>query len=132
MAKVNYRSQFSYSFAGQSTVIRPRVSIGASGAPTLVSATGMGLESITRNSAGNYTLLLSGPAYELMGLECAIISGASAPAAPSLNIVSQAVATIAAPTIIIQFRDIAGAAADPASGEILLLQIDLNRSSTGC
>ena len=132
MPKLNYRSQFSSSFAGQAVVLRPRVSIGASGAPTIVSGTGMGVDSITRNSAGNYTILLSGPAYELMGISADIISGVSAPAAPSMNIESQAVGTIAAPTVIVQFRDIAGAAADPASGEILLIQIDLNRSSTGC
>lgn len=132
MAKVNYRSQFSYSFAGQAVVLRPRVSIGAAGAPTIVSGTGMGIDSITRLGAGEYSILLSGPAYELMGVQSAIISGASAPAAPSMNIVSQAVGTIAAPTVVIQFRDIAGVAADPANGEILLLQIDLNRSSTGC
>lgn len=132
MAKVAYRSQFSYGFAGQACVLRPQYSIGASGAATLVSGTGMGVESITRNSAGNYTILLSGSFFQLLDLRMAIESGASAPAAPSLNIVSQAVGTVAAPAIIIQMRDIAGAAADPASGEILRLSIDLNRSSTGC
>lgn len=132
MAKINYRSQFIYGFAGQPVVLRPRVSIGASGAPTLVAMTGMGVDSVTRISAGQYSLALSNSFYELMGVSAISISGSSAPAAPGLNIVSQAVTSATAPAIVIQFRDGSGAAADPASGEILLISITLNRSSTGC
>lgn len=132
MAKVNYRSQFKYSFAGQPVALTPIVAIGASGAPTIQAATGMGVDSMVRNSAGNYTLTLSGPAFQLLNIRASFQSGTSAPAAPSMNIVSSAVNAIAAPVIVLQFRDITGAAADPASGEIMYLQIDLNRSSTGC
>lgn len=131
MPKVNYRSQFSYGFAGQPVVLRARVSIGASGAPTIASGTGMGITSITRNSAGDYSILLSQAFYALLDVRCAINSGASAPAAPFMNIESNAVSTAAAPTLRLQFRDLAGAAADPASGEVLHLSIELDRSSVG-
>lgn len=132
MAKVNYRSQFSYSFAGQAVKLMPKVSFGASGAPTLVSGTGMGVESVTRNGAGDYSILLSNTFAQLLNVDVAFDSGTSAPAAPSLNIRSNAVSTIAAPVLRVQFRNIAGAATDPASGEIAYFIIELNRSSTGC
>lgn len=132
MPKVNYRSQFSYSFAGQRVSILAKISIAAAGAPTLVSGTGMGVSSVTRNGAGDYSLLLDQAFYSLLGVNVSILSGTSAPAAPSMNIRADSVAVPAAPLVRVQFRDISGAAADPASGEVLYLIIDLNRSSTGC
>lgn len=131
MPKVNFRSQFSYGFAGQPVVLRAQVAIGASGAPTIASNTGMGIQSITRNSAGDYSVLLSQAFFQLLDARCAINSGSSAPAAPLMNIESNTVSTASAPTLRLQFRDLTGAAADPASGEILHLSIELNRSSTG-
>lgn len=130
MAKVNYRSQFSYSFAGQPVVLRAKVSIGASGAATIDSGTGMGIESVTRGvSAGLYAIVLSDKFRDLLDVRAVFASGSSAPAAPMLNIVSESVAS---GTLSIQMRDAAGVAADPASGEDMYLIIELNRSSTGC
>lgn len=56
----------------------------------------------------------------------AINSGSSAPAAPAMWIKADAVAS--AGTIRIVTND-AGTATDPASGEVLLLEIVLNDSS---
>lgn len=131
MSKINYRSQFSYSFAGQAVVIRAKVSIAAAGAPTIVAGTGMGIQSITRNSAGDYSILLSNPFFALLDARVSIDSGASAPAAPFMNIEADTTTSVAAPTLRVQFRDIAAAAADPASGEVLHLSLEFNRSSTG-
>jgi hypothetical protein len=119
------------SYAGQFVKLMAKVSIGASGAPTIASKSGMGISSIVRNSAGNYTINLTQAFYNLFGIQVVSISGSSAPAAPLLNIVSNNVQTSSAPSVIIQLRNASGAATDPASGEVLLIEIDLNRSSTG-
>jgi len=118
--------QFSYSYERDLAHIVPKISIGASGAPTIVN--GKGVVSVVRNSAGNYTLTLKDPFYLLMGVSCTSISGSSAPAAPILNVVSETVNSTK--TIIIQLRDSAGVATDPASGEILMMHILLRMAST--
>lgn len=128
MANFNYRSQFMYSNAGNFTKLLMKVSIGAAGAPTIVAGTGMGITSMARTAAGRYVITLSKSFNSLLGLSVVSRSGASAPAAPGLNITTDAVSSSPA-TITIQFRDIAAAAADPASGEVLYVEIDLNSSS---
>lgn len=127
--KVNFRSQFSYSFSGQKVVISARVSIAAAGAPTLVSGTGMGIASITHNSTGDYTIALNNSAAALLDLRISHQSGNAAPAAPITNIRTNSVTSATAPLVRIQTRDLTGTLADPASGEILLLTIEVNRSS---
>jgi hypothetical protein len=129
MANFNYRSQFAYSYAGQKVTLLAKVTIGASGAPTLVSTTGMGISSITRTATGKYAILLTNAFASLLDVNVNFISGTSAPAAPAVNVVTDAVSTASAPTLTIQCRDIAAAAADPANGETMLIAIDLNRSS---
>ena len=119
--------QFQYSYERDLAHIVPVISIGASGAPTIQN--GKGLVSIVRNSTGNYTLTLKDNFYLLMGVTCTSLSGSSAPAAPLLNIVSQTVNS-STKTIVIQLRDVAGVAADPASGEILMMHILLRMAST--
>lgn len=127
----NFRSQFNYSMAGKAETIRAKVAIGALGAPTIASGTGAGILSIARTAAGAYTVVLKSPSFALTAVRASIVSGASAPAAPLLNIVSETVNSSAAPSILLQFRDIAEAAADPASGEVIHLTIELNGSNTG-
>jgi hypothetical protein len=131
MSNFNYRSQFHSSYAGQMVSLLAKISIGASGAPTLIPNTGMGIASIVRNSAGNYTINLSNTFYSLMGVRVTNVSGASAPAAPLVNVAVDAVKVAAAPLVTIQTRNVSNAATDPASGEILQIELLLNRSSTG-
>lgn len=131
MANRNYRSQFSYGYAGQPVTLRAKVSIGAAGAPTIQSSTGMAITSITRNSAGDYSILLSEPYASLMRVQAIFQSGASAPAAPGINIRTDAVSTAAAPIVRITCRNLSGTATDPASGEVMYIAIELNNSSTG-
>lgn len=119
--------QFRYSYERDLVDIQAKIAIGASGAPTLTRA--RGIVSMTRNSAGNYTVVLKDRAFLFMVARASFISGSSAPAAPLMNVVSEQVNN-STPSLIIQFRDIAGAAADPASGEVLLLQIENRNSST--
>lgn len=128
MANLRYRSQFQYSFAGQQVVLFAQVAIGASGAPTIAANTGLGISTIVRNSAGNYTITFSNAFATLLDLDVNSISGASAPAAPAFNIVANGVASS---TLQFQLRNNSGVATDPASGEILLISVTMDRSSVG-
>lgn len=128
MANRNFRSQFSYSWAAQAVTLRLHVDIGGTGAPTLTSGTGMGVTSITRNSAGDYSILLANNYSVLMGCQVMFHSGASAPTAPLVNIESQAVSNLAAPILRLQCRNLSGVETDPASGEAMYIQITLNNS----
>jgi hypothetical protein len=118
--------QFSYSYERDLVRIPMKISIGASGAPTIVN--GKGLVSITRNSAGNYTLVMKDVYNVFMGMDVMFISGSSAPAAPSVNMVSEAISSTKA--IVIQCRNISAAATDPASGEVMLIEIVCRNAST--
>jgi hypothetical protein len=124
MSNFNYRSQFNFSFSAKPVVLRMQVSFGSSGAPT-ISSGGMGISSITRNSAGDYTILLSKKFANLMMLNSMMISS-SAPAAPELRVKADAVASAGSLEIVFSA---AGVATDPASGEKVLLEIVLNDSS---
>src|SRR5882757_4291677 len=98
--------QFRYSYERDVTEVMLKMSIAAAGAPTIIN--GKGVVSVTHNSAGNYSILLKDIAYLMLGGDCLINSGASAPAAPSMNVVSE---TVNSTKIVrVQFRDIAGAA----------------------
>lgn len=129
MANRNYRSQFAYSYAGKKVSLHARVSFGASGAPTIVSGSGMGIASISRVSAGRYTVTLQDPYAALLGVRHTLISS-SAPAAPALYVASDSSSSLSAPTMIIQFNA-AGTATDPASGEVALLELIFNSATTG-
>lgn len=128
MANRNFRSQFRYGYAVP-VDLRMSVSIGASGAPTIDSGTGMGIASIVHNSTGDYSITLSDAYSALLGLRVNFLSGNAAAAAPLVNIRSNAVSTLSAPVLRIQTRDLTGTLADPASGEKMLVVIELNQSS---
>lgn len=120
--------QFRYSYERDLVDTQAKITIGATGAPTLTLA--KGIASITRNSAGNYTIVMQERMYLLTDVKCSFISGSSAPAAPMFNVVSEQVNN-ATPSMIVQFRAIDNSTAtDPASGEVLLLHIQCRSAST--
>lgn len=124
-----YMTQFRYSLENAVVDLYLRVSIGASGAPTLVSGQNKGVLSIVRNSAGNYTITLTDSYRRLLNAEQKFIVATGVPAAPSMNIVSDNVATLATPTVVIQ--TVTGSTpTDPANGEIMLLQLSLKNSGS--
>ncbi len=127
MASSKIKFQFRYSYERDLIDTQAKISIAGSGAPTLTQA--KGIASITHNSAGNYTIVMQERTYLLMDVKASFISGASAPAAPIINVVSEQVNN-ASPSLIIQCRDLSGAAADPASGEVMLLHIQCRSAST--
>lgn len=120
--------QFDYKYERDLVRIVAKITIGNTGAPTLTNA--KGIASMTRDAAGKYTVNLKDNYFLFMRANASFISGTSAPAAPSMNVVSEQVNSASAPKVVIQFRDIAGSAADPASGEVMLLEIVMRMAST--
>lgn len=128
MANPKYaKNQFSYSFA-QPEHLFGKISFGASGAPTIAANTSMGINSISRVSAGKYNITLSHSYFALLNLKHVFNSGSSAPASPGMYISSDTSSSVSAPVIQIVFNA-AGTPTDPASGEIVLLDICLQKSS---
>lgn len=99
-----------------------RVTIGASGAPTLV--TPVGIASISRTSAGLYVLTLQ-DSYNNLKFFSGIHLNSSA---EDLTFELSAEDVVSAKTIT--FRTQTGAVAtDPANGDVLLLKIELKNTS---
>lgn len=123
--------QFRYSYERDIYEIFMKVNIGASGAPTIPTSSAKGVTSITRNSAGLYTIVLQQTYNRLLDVNVQSISGSSAQAAPMVTVVSETVATAATKNIVLQFRAIDNSTAtDPASGEVLLIRFALRNAST--
>ena len=118
--------QFQYSYERDLVRMPIKITIGDTGAPTLTN--GKGVVSVVRDSAGKYTITLKDNFNTMLAMSATINSGSSAPTAPAINVVSQDVTT--AKTVVIQCRDIAAAAADPASGEIIMLELVMRNAST--
>lgn len=126
MANRQFTSQFNYSFMGMPVTLSAFVLFGAAGAPTLLATRKKGFESITRNSAGNYTFVLADK-YQGFLTAC-LAQVASPPAAPFVFAVSNTVNTTR--TVVIQYYAVDGVTpTDPASGEQLRLQFMLNSST---
>jgi len=121
-------NQFSFSLVKAKVFLFGKVAIGASGAPTISTANSKGITSITRNSAGKYTLVLQDQYAAFLNVHASVLLASGLPAVLGYAVVSEAVASTAK-TIVIQFLDAAGAAADPDSGAVLYFTIILNNSS---
>lgn len=130
-----YYQQFQKTLVKEVVSVFAKVSIGASGAPTLLNyASCQGIMSIVRNSAGQYTLVLGQPtpvpghvdqyAFLLNVEQSIIFSGI--PAAPIFSVVSESVSS--AGSITFQYSSVAGSATDPDSGSVLLLEFKLKNT----
>lgn len=98
------------------------VAIAAAGAPTLTRGTG--IASISRNSAGDYSITLSDTYNRLM--HCNVMQLVATAQDANWQIVSETVAS----TKIIRVRCLtAGVATDPSSGSRLFVKIDVKNSS---
>jgi hypothetical protein len=100
------------------------VAIGASGAPTINKA--LGVESITRDSAGVYILTLQDKYTRLVAVNAVQLVAS----AQDLNIQLEAEDVDGAKTITLRCVS-AGVETDPANGSRLLINIDLKNSSVG-
>lgn len=101
-----------------------KISIGATGAPTLVNPGSLGIASVARTSAGLYKITLQ-DAYPKLAYVTGIVLSSTAEDI-TFQVKAEAVAT--SKTIDL-FTLTAGVATDPASGDVLLLKIDLKNTS---
>jgi len=99
------------------------IAIGAAGAPTLTE--GLGVASVARDSAGVYVLTLQDKYNRLMAAQVSILSAAAEDIHSQLE--AEAVAT--AKTVTFRCIDAAAAETDPASGDRILVRLDLKNSS---
>ena len=120
--------QFRYSFEREVVEYFAVVTIGATGAPTLT--IGKGITSITRNSAGQYTIRLQDASAKLLSCSVMFDSGTSAAAAPMVVVEGEDVEDIVTPEVILQCRAIDNSTAtDPADGERMLIKLAVRNSS---
>lgn len=117
--------QFRFSMEKYVVELWAQVAIGATGAPTLNAANSKGIASIARTGAGAYTVTLQDTYYRF--LDCQAVFVAANPASPVMHVVSENVA--AAKTVLLQFRDYAGAATDPGNGDVLRMRFSMSNSS---
>lgn len=114
-----------------------KVSIGSTGAPTLVSSPPsrcLGVYSMTRTGAGAYTIKFGLNSTTLDTYQRLLYAGfvdlkSTAPAESDMYVVADNSALLTNPNIQIQFVDVAGAAVDPSSGSVLLIKIELSNTT---
>lgn len=126
MAGRRFRSQFRLSWEAKSCDLFAKISIGAAGAPTLT--WGTGIKSVTRNSAGNYSIALQDNYAALIDAEAKFIVSGAAPAAPVVVVDTDSSSSASAPLVKIVCYS-GATATDPASGEKILLKLCLRDSS---
>lgn len=123
-----YMQQFLFGFNHMLTFLEGNVSIGASGAVGTLK--GSGIASVTKNSTGNYTIVLEDKYMKLLGSDFSFVS-ASFSGVFSVEIVDASVdAHVQDGTgINIVCYDATGAAVNPASGAVLYFNFMLRNSS---
>jgi hypothetical protein len=117
--------QFYNSFIPNMTALYGSVAIGAAGAPTLSAIHSMGIDSISRVSAGKYLVTLNKKYQRLVFASASFVATGGA-AAPNLAVDTDSVAS--AGTLIV-LTQAGGVSSDPAPGETMLLKIELKDSS---
>lgn len=124
--------QFRYSAERDLVELFAKVTIGSTGAPTLTAT--KGITSITRNSTGNYTIVLKDNYNLLLDTSVATICPAPGATASDWCVVSETVNSTK--TIVIQTSAATAAgntalvATDPASGDVLMIRMTMRNAST--
>jgi len=124
-----YMNQFYNSLVKGKTALYGQFAVGATGAPTISAVNSQGIRTIVRGTAGKYTITLQDTYYAFLWMDAKVLLASGLPAALGVCIVSQAVNNATTPTVVIQFVDAAGAAADIDSGATVYFKIDLNSVS---
>lgn len=105
-----------------------KVTIGAAGAPTLVTSNqSKGFASISRSAAGKYDVTLQDAYYKFFGCHVTFETDGSGPAAPDTSVYDQAV-TDNPGTFSILCQN-GGVDTDPASGEVMYIHLVVGNSS---
>lgn len=120
--------QFNYTYERDIVTLYARLTVtNGSGAVTMTHS--KGINSITRNSAGDYTLALKSNFNLLMAAEMVTINSTGISASPNLGVKLDHVATAGAPAVEIVMSS-GGVATDPASGDIILIKLQCRNAST--
>jgi hypothetical protein len=116
-----------------------KVAIGSSGAATLSAVNSKGVVSVTHNATGRYTFVFGTntalpldtfvKVLHVHAVFNTVGASVAAPAAPIPYIYADNVAVAGTCSITIQFVDYAGAAADPANGEIMYINFCMGDST---
>lgn len=101
-----------------------KISIGATGAPTLVSGASYGFSSVARTDAGEYTLTLQDKYVSLKFVEGIFLS--ETPEDIRLQLVSESVQTDREINFLTLTAD---TPTDPSSGQVLLLKVEVKNTS---
>lgn len=117
-----------YAFEKATVSIYGDVTIGATGAPTLVAANSKGIKSIVRNSAGDYTVTFQDQYSKFLAFWVGFIK-ATAPTAPTVSVKAKSMSPTTGATVEFVCFNSAGTATDPASGEELILEATFGNSS---
>jgi hypothetical protein len=122
-----YFNQFHFSPVPMLTAIFAKISFGAAGAPTLITAGGASkaVASVSRNDEGDFSITLSDTYNLFKGINASYVA-ANGPAAPDVNVKSE---TVSSTKIVRILTQAGGVNTDPAEGEVLCLEIMLKNSS---
>lgn len=124
MANRNF-NQFSLALEKLQVNLFASATIGSTGACTLVTANSKGIASITRNSAGNYTIVLQDKYYKFLDFSVTTKNASGVSAAPNVGMISNNMST---PSINFVMST-GGTPTDPASGDTLYMRITASNSS---
>lgn len=122
---VRLTTQFQNTFVPNLTCLYLKAAIGASGAPTINALQSMGIDSVSRVSAGKYLVTLNKKYQSLRMVKSVFIGSGGAPA-PDVSVDTDAVRSAGTLTVLTQAG---GVNTDPASGSTMLLEIMLKDSS---
>lgn len=122
---IRYTFQFHNSYVPNLTCLYLKAAIGALGAPTISAPASVGVDSISRVSAGKYLVTLNKKYQALRMVKGAFIAPGGA-AAPDVAIDTDSVSSAGTITIVTQSG---GVNTDPAVGETMLIEIMLKDSS---
>lgn len=134
-----YLNQYTNAFEKKVVQTFSRITFGASGAPTLDAKNSKGIVNVTRNGAGDFTLVFGTKVgmldtyVKLLSLSAVFntyqVAGTPAPAAPGVYIKQNATALVNQSALRLVFLNPAGQATDPAAGEILHLSVTFGDST---
>lgn len=122
MANRNYHRV--QSLSRELKIVNAKVNIGASGAPTLVANSSVGVASVTRDTAGVYIVTMSDKYNELLGFKVTQLIAA----AQDLTFSIESEDVDGAKTIQFQCKT-AAVETDPSNGSVLFIEIMLKNSS---
>ncbi len=121
-------NQFTKTLEKEVVHLFAQVTIGAAGAPTLVTNNqSKGFASITRTGAGAYDIVMQDSWYKFFGCYVTFESDGSGPAAPDVSVYDQAIDDN--PGTFSLLCQNGGVDTDPANGEVMYIHLVVGNSS---